>query len=64
MRSNSNYLIKKVENGDKTNTTVTQLDEDGKVQEIVRLTGGGDKDVAILNAKSSIFSANEYKKSI
>jgi DNA repair protein RecN (Recombination protein N) len=60
----NNYLIKKVENGDKTNTSVTMLDEAGKISEIVRLTGGGDIEVARLNAISSINTANEYKKSI
>ena len=59
-----NYLIKKTENAEKTTTSVTLLDNDGKISEIVRLTGGGDKEVAKLNAISSINSANDYKNAI
>ena len=62
--ADNNYLIKKIEVKDKTNTTVVNLGEQGKIDEIIRLTGGGDKEVAKLNAISSINSANEYKKSI
>ncbi|MBQ3235601.1 MAG: DNA repair protein RecN [Clostridia bacterium] len=60
--ADNNYLIKKTEVGDKTNTFVRRLDENGKIAEIVRLTGGGDEGVARLNAISAINTANEYKK--
>ncbi len=59
-----NYLIKKTECNGKTFTDVNMLDYDGKIQEVIRLTGGEDKQVARLNAISSISSADEYKKSI
>ncbi len=62
--ADENYLIKKSDVNGKTITTVKRLDFDGKIDEIVRLTGGGDKEVAKLNAISSINSADEYKKSI
>ena len=62
--ADNNYLIKKTENAEKTTTSIVNLDEDGKINEIIRLTGGGDKEVARLNAISSIETANEYKKSI
>ena len=62
--ADNNYLIKKSENGEKTTTNVLSLDENGRINEIMRLTGGGDEEVARLNAVSSIQSANEYKKSI
>ncbi len=59
-----NYLIKKTESEDKTNTSVSLLDAEGKIEEIIRLTGGGDLSVARLNAISSITTADEYKKSM
>ncbi len=62
--ADENYLIKKSDVNGKTITTVNRLDFDGKVDEIIRLTGGGDKEVAKLNALSAINSADEYKKSI
>ena len=45
-------------------TDVKALDLEGKINEVIRLTGGGDENVARLNAISSISSADEYKKSI
>ncbi len=62
--ADNNYLIKKSENNGKTTTSIVNLDNEGKINEIIRLTGGGDKEVARLNAISSIETANEYKKSI
>ncbi len=62
--ADNNYLIKKTENGDKTNTSVCLLDSEGKINEIIRLTGGGDENVARLNAISSINVANDYKTSV
>ena len=62
--ADDNYLIKKYETGGKTYTQVSKLDENGKVSEIIRLTGGGDIELARLNAVSAINSANEYKKTI
>ena len=59
-----NYLIKKSESDGKTFTDVKALDLEGKINEVIRLTGGGDENVARLNAISSITSADEYKKSI
>ncbi len=62
--ADDNYLIKKYETGGKTYTQVSKLDESGKVSEIIRLTGGGDFELARLNAVSAINCANEYKKTI
>ena len=62
--ADDNYLIKKHETGGKTYTQVSKLDNAGKVDEIIRLTGGGDIELARLNAISAINSADEYKKSI
>lgn len=60
--ADNNYLIKKTENAEKTTTTVVNLDNEGKINEIIRLTGGGDKEVARLNAISSIETANKFKQ--
>ena len=62
--ADENYLIKKSDVSGKTITTVDRLDFNGKVNEVIRLTGGGDYEVAKLNALSSISSADEFKKSI
>ena len=62
--ADENYLIKKSDVSGKTITTIDRLDFDGKVNEIIRLTGGGDLEVAKLNAISSINSADQFKKSI
>lgn len=61
--ADNNYLIKKSENAEKTTTSIVYLDGEGKINEIIRLTGGGDESVARLNAISSIETANEYKNS-
>ncbi len=62
--ADNNYLIKKSENELKTTTNIVNLDREGKINEIVRLTGGGDKEIARLNAISSVNQADEYKKAI
>ncbi len=62
--ADSNYLISKSEVDGKTETSVTKLEFDGKVNEIIRLTGGADLEIAKLNAVSSIKSADEYKNQI
>ena len=62
--ADNNYLISKTEDSVKTVTSIKMLDNNGKVNEIVRLTGGGDSELARLNAISAIDLANEYKKSI
>lgn len=62
--ADGNYLISKSEIDEKIQTSITPLDYNGKVSEIVRLTGGADLEIAKLNAISSIEFANEFKKSI
>ena len=62
--ADNNYFIKKSDVSGKTVTSVDRLDFNGKVNEVIRLTGGGDYEVAKLNALSSISSADEFKKSI
>ena len=63
--SDNEYFIEKREEKDKTLTFVTELDEQGKINEIVRLLGGQETDeYAIKHAKELIKQAQEYKTSI
>lgn len=63
--SDNEYFIEKREEKDKTLTFVTELDEQGKIAEIVRLLGGQETDeYAIKHAKELIKQAQEYKTSI
>lgn len=63
--SDNEYFIEKREEKDKTLTFVTELDEQGKIAEIVRLLSGQETDeYAIKHAKELIKQAQEYKTSI
>lgn len=63
--SDNEYFIEKREEKDKTLTFVTELDEQGKIAEIVRLLGGQETDeYAVKHAKELIKQAQEYKTSI
>ncbi len=63
--SDNEYFIEKREEKDKTLTFVTELDEQGKINEIVRLLGGQETDeYAIKHAEELIKQAQEYKTSI
>ncbi|MBE5756660.1 MAG: DNA repair protein RecN [Clostridiales bacterium] len=64
MGDNCLYIEKK-EDLDKTVTTVKELDENGKINEVVRLVGGNiNSESAILHAKELLKEAKEYKDSI
>lgn len=63
--SDRSLLISKFEQEEKTYTQVKVLTEEQKVQEIIRLIGGSDKDeIAIKHANNMVKDANDYKKSI
>ena len=63
--SDKEFLIEKEELGGKTLTNVHELGEEGKLQEIVRLLGGGDGDeFALKHAEELLNQAKEYKNSI
>ena len=63
--SDAEFLIEKVENDGKTLTNVHHLDEDGRVQEIVRLLAGVENDeFALKHAKALMEQAKEYKNTI
>ncbi len=63
--SDSEYLIEKEEKDGKTRTNVYALSEEEKVQELIRLLGGSDKDeFAFKHAEELLKQANEYKKAI
>nr|MBO4517782.1 DNA repair protein RecN [Clostridia bacterium] len=60
--ADNNILIEKTETADKTITKVKTLDSAGKINEIIRLSGGdADNISAVEHAKSLIKKADEYK---
>lgn len=60
--ADNHFYIAKTESDDRTKTTITQLDEEGKVNEIARLLGGEKiTDVTKENAKELIENAKELK---
>ena len=52
-------MISKAENGGVTTTSVTEISGEGKVEEIIRLTGGGDTAAARQHAEELIA---QYKR--
>lgn len=63
--ADNNLLIVKTDDGVATHTNVFELDKESKVQEIMRLVGGGsDSEIAKKHAEELINSAIEYKKKI
>jgi DNA repair protein RecN (Recombination protein N) len=60
----SNFLIEKYEDGEKTITSVRRLNEDEKVIEISRMLGSSNNETSIAHAKEIISDAIEYKKFI
>lgn len=63
--ADNNLLIEKTENGDKTVTNVYKLDNEQKLNEIIRLVGGStDSQSAKNHAKDLIKQADEYKKTV
>ena len=60
--ADNNILIEKTETADKSITKVKTLDSAGKINEIIRLSGGdADNISAVEHAKSLIKKADEYK---
>ena len=63
--SDNQFLIKKTENEEKTLTNVYTLDEQGRLQEIVRLLGGeSTDDFAVSHAKELLKQAQTYKNTL
>ena len=63
--SDEEFLIEKQEIEGKTLTRVQRLDEEGRLQETVRLLGGaGDEEFARKHAEELLKQAKEYKHSI
>ena len=63
--SDNEFLIEKEESGGKTLTQVHNLDEKGRLQEIVRLLGGtSEEEFALKHAEELLKQAKEYKNSI
>ncbi|MBO5713622.1 MAG: DNA repair protein RecN [Clostridia bacterium] len=60
--SDKSYLISKTDDGERTYTDVLSLDDNGKTDEIIRITGGTiDNEISISHAKQMINLANETK---
>ncbi len=55
------YLITKTVRGDKTITSVTLLNEQERVEEIVRLSGGEGSEISIMHAKELLSKAKQEK---
>ncbi len=63
--ADNNVLIIKTESDDKTTTVVRSLDNNGKISEIVRLSGGTtDNSSAVEHAKTLIEKAEQFKNAI
>ena len=59
------YVVRKTERDGRTYTSVDRLDQDGRVQELSRLTGGDNVTLITMAAASEqIAAAEEYKKSL
>lgn len=57
------FLIKKTEKDGKTSTSVSELDKEGQIEEIIRLLGGEtDSRFVRSHAEELIASAEQYKK--
>ena len=62
--SDDHLLIEKTVSGEKTKTSVTTLNFNGKLKEIGRLVGGDIGEYGELHAKDLIQWADNYKKSL
>ena len=58
-----NYYLSKSSDGVSTTTHIEILDENRKVEEVARLTGGKLSELALSHAKELILQANTYKQS-
>lgn len=59
------FLINKREEGERTVTRVTKLDEVGKADEVLRLIGGNRRsEAALIHANEMIDTADKFKQSI
>lgn len=59
-----NLLISKNEDNDRTHTIVSQLDYQGKLNELARLIGGDTSETAIEHSKNMVLDAEKYKKNL
>lgn len=63
--SDTSLMIRKSEDGGKTQTYIEGLDEETKFKEVLRLIGGNESSISAVNhAKEMIDRANNYKKTI
>lgn len=63
--ADSSFKIAKYTDGDKTFTSIDKLNDDNKIEEVVRLIGGEMTSVSAVNhAKEMVKKADEYKSNI
>lgn len=58
------YFIEKISTQDNTVTRISLLDEDGRIDEIARLTGGGETSLARGHGKEMLESCAAFKQKI
>lgn len=58
------FLIEKVQETDKTHTTIKQVEGEKRVREISRLTGGEESEAALSHARELLEQAQTYKRSL
>ena len=62
--ADNHYRITKFERGGKTYTEVTDLDRQGRAQELARLYGGDNiTELSLASAEEQLAAADKYKKS-
>ena len=63
--SDNEFLIKKQETNERTETKVMPLNEEGKIRELIRLLGGNDDTTAVrTHAEELLAQARMYKKNL
>ncbi len=62
--ADNSLKIEKYEDGDKTYTSVKILDESEKVEEIIRIIGGENSEIAKSHARELLLSANNFKEKL
>lgn len=62
--ADNHYFIEKTFSDNSTVTMVTQLDDNGRIEELARLTGSGATNLAREHAREMLDSCREYKRTL
>ncbi len=62
--SDTSYLIKKTDDGVSTFTEIAELDRQGKINEIIRIIGGGENEISQKHAEQLVFNAEKFKNNL